>query len=91
MDTIDIGRCVGTLCTFLHLFLEATHTGDGPLVSPMLQTGLGLRERRGSPGSTASQGQILGSRLARLSTNSANLSTNFNSQRPTINITEKIL
>lgn len=56
MDTTDIGSCVGTLCTFLHLFLEATHTGDGSLVSPMLQTGLRLQERRGSPGAQHHRG-----------------------------------
>lgn len=44
MDTIYISHCVGALRTFLHLFLKATHIGVGPLVSPMLQTGLGLQE-----------------------------------------------
>lgn len=44
MDTIYISYHVDALRTFLHSFLKATHPGDGPLVFPMLQTGLGLQE-----------------------------------------------
>lgn len=50
MDTIYISHRVDALRTFLHLFLKAAHTGDGPLVLPMLQTGLGLQEGKGITG-----------------------------------------